>query len=76
MGLDLTFLYSSPSTDDSVHYRLNESLAWIQYQDKNLHFAFLAISMGVIASSLGPRVLMYMVLPISILLHCLHASQE
>ena len=43
----------------------------IQSQDRKSAFYFFAISMDTIASGLGPQALMYMLLPLVILLHCL-----
>ena len=71
----MSFVYRSPSTDDGVYDCLLEYMGSYQSQVRKSAFAFLAISMGIIASSLGPRVLVHMVLPLVILLHCLDAPK-
>ena len=73
LKFNLFFIYRNPSTDDSVNDCLLESMGRIQSEDRSLYFAFVAISMGTVASGLDPRVLMYMELPLIILLHCLDA---
>ena len=58
------------STDYSVYDSLKNQLAGFSLKIESLHF--FEILIGTIANGLDPSVLMYMVLPLLVLFHCLN----